>query len=139
MDILMLSRRVGAPKWIRILGLVKLGHLCLDYFIFLAWFVSYLLTILFTLFFLFFSIDDEDERNSYRSFDNGMFIFYVMLFYFLKHSLILARYLLNTVKCRIWFLFALTLKTRIRRWTNINFYINFFLTLIGIQKKKRLF
>ena len=72
----------------------------LFYFFSLVCFVSAYYTFYF-IFFLFFSIDDEDERNSYRSFDNGMFIFYVMLFYFLKHSLIIARYLLNTVKCRI--------------------------------------
>ena len=69
MDIILQSRRVGAPKWIRIFGLVKLANVSTTLF----FSVSYLLVLplLFTLF-LFFSIDDEDERNSYRSFDNGM-------------------------------------------------------------------
>ena len=45
----------------------------LFYFFSLVCFVSAYYTFYFI--FLFFSIDDEDERNSYRSFDNGMFIF----------------------------------------------------------------
>ena len=55
MDIILQPRRVGAPKWIRIFGLVMLGNLVSTYIFFsLVCFVSAYLTF-FTLFFIFFN------------------------------------------------------------------------------------